>query len=67
MNWRDAGDFFWMGGYALYVWGAYGVMALLMAGEPVLAWMRLRAARAAVAEEAAAAMAEGAAQAVEAR
>ena len=58
MNWRDANDFFSMGGYGLYVWGAYGVMALVMAVEPLLAWMRHRAARAAVADEAAAAAQE---------
>ena len=42
MNWRDASDFFAMGGYALYVWGAYGVMLVLMILEPVLAWQRMR-------------------------
>ena len=52
MNWRDASDFFAMGGYALYVWGAYGVMLALMILEPVLAWQRHRAAKAAVADEA---------------
>ena len=29
-------EFFEMGGYALYVWGSFGVTALLMALEPVL-------------------------------
>jgi heme exporter protein D len=29
-------EFFNMGGYALYVWGSFGVTALLMALEPVL-------------------------------
>ena len=29
-------EFFHMGGYALYVWGSFGVTALLMAAEPVL-------------------------------
>ena len=28
-------EFFNMGGYALYVWGSFGVTALLMALEPV--------------------------------
>jgi heme exporter protein D len=51
MNWRDANDFFSMGGYALYVWGAYGVMLVLMVAEPVLVSLRHRAARAAVADE----------------
>ena len=27
MIWNSAADFFAMGGYALYVWGAYGVAA----------------------------------------
>ena len=42
MNWASAGDFFAMGGYGLYVWGSYGVAALLMAVEPVLATHRHR-------------------------
>jgi heme exporter protein D len=29
-------EFFAMGGYALYVWGSFGVTALLMVAEPVL-------------------------------
>ena len=29
----DWGKFFEMGGYGLYVWGAYGVTALVMIGE----------------------------------
>ena len=29
-------EFFDMGGYALYVWGSFGVSALLMILEPVL-------------------------------
>jgi heme exporter protein D len=60
MNWRDANDFFSMGGHGLYVWGAYGVMALLMLVEPVLVVLRHRAARAAAADEAAAADLEAA-------
>lgn len=32
MNWSD---FFAMGGYALYVWGSYGVTALVLAIEVV--------------------------------
>jgi len=31
-----------MGGYGLFVWGAYGVTALCMVAEPVLAALRLR-------------------------
>ena len=30
MNWGSASAFFEMGGYGLYVWGSYGVAALLM-------------------------------------
>ncbi|MES9869938.1 MAG: heme exporter protein CcmD [Sedimenticola sp.] len=29
-------EFFDMGGYALYVWGSFGVTALLMIAEPIL-------------------------------
>ena len=42
MNWASAADFFDMGGYGLYVWGAYLVTALLMATEPWLAARRRR-------------------------
>ena len=31
-----------MGGYGLFVWGAYGVTALCMVAEPVFAALRLR-------------------------
>jgi heme exporter protein D len=42
MSWNSTSEFFSMGGYALYVWGAYGVTALLMAVEPLLAARRRR-------------------------
>ena len=42
MNWNNAGEFFAMGGYGLYVWGSYGVMAAWMLAEPWLAAQRLR-------------------------
>jgi len=58
MNWRDANDFFFMGGHGFYVWGAYSVALLLLAIEPVLVILRHRAARAAAADEAAAAALE---------
>ena len=29
-------EFFNMGGYALYVWGSFGVTAVLMIAEPLL-------------------------------
>lgn len=36
MNWGSAAEFFAMGGYAPYVWGSFGVCALLMVVEPLL-------------------------------
>lgn len=44
MNWKSAADFFAMGGYGLYVWGAYGVTLALMLIEPVTTRLRYRAA-----------------------
>ncbi len=44
MNWNSASEFFAMGGYGLYVWGAYGVTAAWMLAEPWL--VRRRHARA---------------------
>ncbi len=38
----DWGKFFEMGGYALYVWGAYGVTALVMIGELLMLRNRKR-------------------------
>lgn len=35
-------DYWAMGGYALYVWPAYGLSALVMAGLAVTAWRGLR-------------------------
>ena len=41
MNWGSAANFFAMGGYAFYVWGAYGVTALFLLLEIVsLMWRR---------------------------
>jgi len=42
MNWHSASEFFAMGGYGLYVWGAYLVTALIMGMEPWLAARRRR-------------------------
>jgi heme exporter protein D len=42
MNWNSASDFFAMGGYGLYVWGSYGVAAIVMMVEPLLAAHRHR-------------------------
>ena len=36
MHWNSFSDFLAMGGYATYVWGAFGVTALLMTLEPIL-------------------------------
>jgi heme exporter protein D len=44
MNWGSASEFFSMGGYGLYVWGSYGMAALLMVAEPLLAARRHRSA-----------------------
>jgi heme exporter protein D len=35
MQWSSAGEFFAMGGYGLYVWGAYAVTAVVIAAELV--------------------------------
>jgi heme exporter protein D len=42
MNWASWNDFFAMGGYALYVWGSYGVVFGLLATEIVLLILRKR-------------------------
>ena len=51
MIWNSATDFFAMGGYGLYVWGAYGVTLVFMATEPVLALVRHRTAQRSVADD----------------
>ena len=33
MQWNSAAEFFAMGGYGFYVWGSFGVSALVVAGE----------------------------------
>ena len=35
--WNSFSDFLAMGGYGLYVWGSFGVTALVMVAEPILA------------------------------
>lgn len=40
MNWGSAGEFFAMGGYGLYVWGSFGMCAVLMIMEPILVGKR---------------------------
>lgn len=36
MQWNSVGDFFAMGGYAFYVWGSFGITALVLLIEPLL-------------------------------
>ncbi|HWI78608.1 MAG TPA: heme exporter protein CcmD [Ramlibacter sp.] len=43
MNWHSPSEFFAMGGYALYVWGAFGACAVALALEPFLVSRRRRA------------------------
>ena len=43
MHWSSWSDFFHMGGYALYVWGSYGVTLVLLGGEILMLLKRKRA------------------------
>ena len=45
MKWQSLAHFLSMGGYALYVWGSYGVVVAVVAIELVLLRARARAAR----------------------
>jgi heme exporter protein D len=42
MNWHSWSEFLAMGGYALYVWGAYAVTLVVLIGEIVALAMRRR-------------------------
>ena len=42
MNWHSLDDFVAMGGYALYVWGAYTMLALVLGWELVMLMQRRR-------------------------
>jgi len=44
MSWSGAKEFFAMGGYGLYVWGSYAVVAAWMLAEPWLVWRKHRSA-----------------------
>ena len=44
MNWGNAGEFFAMGGYGLYVWGSYAVTFVLIALELASLVLRRRSA-----------------------
>jgi heme exporter protein D len=43
MNWNSPAEFFAMGGYALYVWGSFGVCAVALAAEWLLVKQRSHA------------------------
>lgn len=49
MQWQSLGDFLSMGGYALYVWGSFGVTAVALVAEALLLRARRQRALAAVA------------------
>ena len=34
--WNSFSDFLHMGGYGVYVWGSFGVTALIMIAEPIV-------------------------------
>jgi heme exporter protein D len=36
MQWNSVSEFFAMGGYALYVWGSFGLTAVVVVGEVLL-------------------------------
>ena len=45
MQWGSAAEFFAMGGYGLYIWGAYGMTVLVIALELISLVRRGRALR----------------------
>jgi heme exporter protein D len=36
IHWNSFSEFLAMGGYGVYVWGSFGVTALIMAIEPIV-------------------------------
>ncbi|MFL6579493.1 MAG: heme exporter protein CcmD [Burkholderiales bacterium] len=46
MHWSSVGEFLAMGGYGLYVWGAYAVTALIIVAETIALIRRARTLRA---------------------
>jgi len=42
MQWKSWSEFFSMGGYALYVWGSYGVTFVLLGAEVLMLRNRKR-------------------------
>jgi heme exporter protein D len=53
MNWNSASEFWAMGGYGLYVWGSFGVTALVMGLEVVQAFNRQKHIRESLTKQAA--------------
>lgn len=43
MNWTSVADFVHMGGYGLYVWGSFGMVAATLLAEVVQLRLRRRA------------------------
>ncbi|MDX9707706.1 MAG: heme exporter protein CcmD [Azospira sp.] len=43
IHWNSFSDFLAMGGYGLYVWGSFGVTALVMIAEPLIAMRNRKA------------------------
>ena len=43
LMWNSPAEFFAMGGYALYVWSSFGVCALVLLLEPIVARARFKA------------------------
>ncbi len=36
MQWNSVSEFFAMGGYAFYVWGSFGLTAVVLVGEMLM-------------------------------
>lgn len=51
MQWNSAAEFFSMGGYGLYVWGSFGVTALVLVLETLIVKQRQSQAARAVRRE----------------
>jgi heme exporter protein D len=45
MSWGSLNEFLAMGGYGLYVWGSFGMCALVLAGECTAVALRRKALR----------------------
>jgi heme exporter protein D len=42
VNWSSPAEFFAMGGYGLYVWGAYAIALVCLVADPIFAARRHR-------------------------